>query len=195
MKVVVAIDLSPYTSHVIDTILRRRWSADTQFKIVTVIEPLVADDLDDDELSETINKVMKRRQTAALCYCQEVRKQLQGGIEGSTVHIDIRHGSPREELINAATEWNADKIVIGAHGKDLCQRFLWGGVSRAVAAHSTCPVEIVRGATQGSVKRSESSNHTHAGPEPRDRSATVSGSSIGDWQSTLVSYLLEDNTK
>ncbi len=162
MKVVVAIDLSPYTTNVIDSLIKRHWPESTQFKIVTIIEPIFTEDLDVDDLSETLHAVMERRKTVALKYCQQAREQLQQGIQGSIVHIDIRQGNPREELINATTEWDADKIVIGAHGRDLCKRFLWGSVSRAVTAHSSCPVEIVRPTSAGDVAHKELPGHAHA---------------------------------
>jgi nucleotide-binding universal stress UspA family protein len=47
-------------------------------------------------------------------------------------------------VIKAATEWEASRIIIGAHGHSACPRNLTGSVSRAVGERAACAVEVVR---------------------------------------------------
>lgn len=47
-------------------------------------------------------------------------------------------------ILDCATEWRADLIVVGSHGRKGVTRFVLGSVSEAVARHAHCSVEIAR---------------------------------------------------
>lgn len=53
-------------------------------------------------------------------------------------------GSPKQAILDAGRQWPADLIVVGAHGHSGVGRFLFGGVSEAVAMHAGCSVEVIR---------------------------------------------------
>jgi nucleotide-binding universal stress UspA family protein len=63
---------------------------------------------------------------------------------GLTTEIDIRHGDPAHEIICAATDWNADLIVMGTRGRTGLERLLLGSVARKVLQHAPCSVLIER---------------------------------------------------
>ena len=50
----------------------------------------------------------------------------------------------QELILNEASAWGADLIVVGSHGRQGASRFLLGSVSEPVAFHANCSVEIVR---------------------------------------------------
>jgi len=52
-------------------------------------------------------------------------------------------GSQSSEL-DAASEWHADLIMVGSHGRTGLDRLLIGSVSEVVARHAPCSVQIVR---------------------------------------------------
>jgi nucleotide-binding universal stress UspA family protein len=56
----------------------------------------------------------------------------------------VESGEPKSVIVDTAAQWNADLIVVGAHGRTALERFLIGSVSEAVARHAACSVEIVR---------------------------------------------------
>ena len=62
---------------------------------------------------------------------------------GFTTSASLRDGDPRQTIVDCATEWPADLIVMGSHGKTGFERML-GSVSDSVARHAPCSVEIVR---------------------------------------------------
>ena len=64
---------------------------------------------------------------------------------GFTTSASLREGDPRQTIVDCATEWPADLIVMGSHGKTGFERML-GSVSDSVARHAPCSVEIVRSA-------------------------------------------------
>jgi nucleotide-binding universal stress UspA family protein len=51
---------------------------------------------------------------------------------------------PRHAIIETATDWSADLIVMGSHGRRGVDRLLLGSVAESVLRHATCSVEIVR---------------------------------------------------
>ncbi|HET6513444.1 MAG TPA: universal stress protein [Candidatus Kapabacteria bacterium] len=56
----------------------------------------------------------------------------------------VDEGDPKKILIKHAEEWQADVIVVGAHGATRTERFLMGSVSSAITSRAHCSVEVVR---------------------------------------------------
>ena len=56
---------------------------------------------------------------------------------------EILRGSPDQQIIEKAKEWNADLIVVGSHGRGFWGRML-GSVSDGVVHHAPCSVLVVR---------------------------------------------------
>ena len=63
------------------------------------------------------------------------------GFDAST---SVREGDPKMVILDCATDWRADLIVVGSHGRKGLTRFVLGSVSEAVARHAHCSVAIVR---------------------------------------------------
>jgi len=63
------------------------------------------------------------------------------GFEAST---SVREGDAKTVILDCATEWRADLIVVGSHGRKGVTRFVLGSVSEAVARYAHCSVEIAR---------------------------------------------------
>lgn len=143
MKVIIAIDDSPMSTPVLNTIISRHWPKDVQFKVLTVLEPICLPS-ENPEFADSLVKVYDKRMEHATKWCQSVREKLEAKIPGAKVHFDVRQGSPPAEIIDAAVDWAADKILMGAHSKDVCPHNLVGSVSRRVASHSPCSIEIIR---------------------------------------------------
>jgi len=53
-------------------------------------------------------------------------------------------GNPAAEIVKTASEWSADVIVIGSHGRRGVERVLMGSVAEAVMRHAPCSVLVVR---------------------------------------------------
>lgn len=144
MKVVIALDDSPYAQHVLDLVCKRHWHQDTEFRIVHVMEPLPVADWAGEDMPELEQELRERRQKHAEKVCGDARHRLERHFPDARVHFEIRHGSPKTEIILSATEWEANRILIGAHGRGVCPHNLLGSVSRSVAEQAPCTVEILR---------------------------------------------------
>jgi nucleotide-binding universal stress UspA family protein len=143
MKVLVALDQSSHSEFLIKTAIRRKWPADTQFKIVSVIEP-IDQELEDAswlQLSEAVNR---RRKEQAESLCERARHEIEKHVPTASVHYEVKEGDPCCQVINAAIDWQADKILIGSHSKTVCPHNFLGSVSRAVSQHAPCSVEVLR---------------------------------------------------
>lgn len=141
MKVVIAVNGGPYSDVIADGVCDRHWPVDTQFKILSVIEPL-------EELTEEAEvlrfAVSKARTKAAEEKCKHLCQRIEKLVPTASAHFEIRIGTARAEIIDCATEWGADKIMLGARGKDFSPENFIGSVSRSVCMHSPCSVELVR---------------------------------------------------
>lgn len=144
MKVIIAVDDSPYSMNVVDAVLHRQWPKGTQFKVLTVVEPVCCDEDAEPEIVNLISDLTERRKKSSIRLGERIRHRIEYAFPEMSVHVEIREGLPRTEIINAAVDWSADKILLGAHGKDVCPHNLIGSVSRSVALQSPCSIEIIR---------------------------------------------------
>ena len=139
MRNIVAVDDSPYSTQVIEAIGARRWPVNTEFKVLSVVEPIECSG--DDDIESATNAA---RHKAIEHMCGEVRHKLQAAVPDSIVHFEVRKGVPTSEILASAIDWSADRILIGARGRHVCPHNLLGSVSRSVAQQASCTVEVVR---------------------------------------------------
>ena len=93
-------------------------------------DPSIADNLIENMEAET------------LAYLQSVRAKLQKA--GFRTSFLICQGPIAEMILNAATENQADVIVMSTHGRSGIKRWLLGSVADRVVTHSTIPVMLIR---------------------------------------------------
>jgi nucleotide-binding universal stress UspA family protein len=62
------------------------------------------------------------------------------------VKIDtvVELGRPAQGIIQTATDWPADLIVVGSHGYGFWGRLALGSVSAGVVNHAPCSVLVVK---------------------------------------------------
>ncbi len=145
MKILVAVDDSPASGDLVDVICHRHWPDEARFKLVSVVEPFeAAEDCGDQNWNLLLRDVDQRRIDQAEKICSQIRNRIENKVPQSSVEIEILHGDARDEILNCAVQWQADKILIGAKGRKVCSYKILGSVSRAVATNAPCSVEIVR---------------------------------------------------
>src|SRR3974390_3027142 len=107
MKVVVAIDDSPHSKSVLSSVCKRHWPADTEFKLLTVMEPFLADGEYQPEEAELILEMEEKRADDRTKQCAAARRRLEESIAGCHVHYDVREGDPKDIIVASAVEWEA----------------------------------------------------------------------------------------
>jgi len=71
-------------------------------------------------------------------------KRVESIFPGWKVSDEAAADSPGWGIIDKANSWNADLVVLGAHGMSAVERVLIGSVSRKVLHHALCSVRIAR---------------------------------------------------
>lgn len=78
---------------------------------------------------------------------QQTSTKITAAVEsaGLSAHaIDVRRGDPRDEIVKAAEESQADLIVMGSSNGGAINRLLMGSTARGVLDHTPCDVLICR---------------------------------------------------
>jgi len=63
--------------------------------------------------------------------------------------IFIEQGSPHDQILTRAEQWNAELIAIGTHGRTGLRRMLLGSVADQVVRGAQCPVLVARPEREG----------------------------------------------
>ncbi len=145
MKILLAVDGSVFSDAAVASLAKRPWPADSEVKIISVMEPfqpymtevwsLPAD------FWEEMDKSAKQQANDALDKAVEMFNSAESTL---VIHTEIAKGNPKSVIVDEAEKWGADLIVLGSHGYTGLKRMFLGSVSQAVASHAKCSVEIVR---------------------------------------------------
>ena len=148
MKVLIPLDDSPSSERSLKELMRRQFPHHVQFKLLGVVEPLFFANEPHDKYKEMISKADEGRKKHYEHQFDKVRAQLHKHCPAAKVDCEIKFGNAADEIVDAAKEWHADKIIMGAHGRDSCPHNLPGSTSKTVARHAPCTVEILRGSEE-----------------------------------------------
>ena len=140
MKILLAVDDSPFSEATAQTLIAQFDPARTEVRVIHVVEPIAISappQMDPQYYPELREQVKEAQELVA-----RVARKLEGA--GFRVSTAVEKGDARSVIVDAATAWNPDLIMIGSHGRKGLSRFLLGSVSESVARHARCSVEIVR---------------------------------------------------
>ena len=141
-RVLVAVDTSDLLDLVVAKAVRYSESAE-RVDIVSVIVPLTQ------TFPSPEAAIGLQQSFAALT--EDIKKQTSTEITAaveraglSASGIDVRMGDPRDEIVAAAKESQADLIVMGSSNGGAINRLLMGSTARGVVDHTPCDVLICR---------------------------------------------------
>jgi nucleotide-binding universal stress UspA family protein len=143
MRILIATDGSEQSESAVDEIARQHFPADTEVRVISVVEPPNVGEGVDMNFYVEIDKTARDRAHAAV---EKAAAKLRANEENPQLKIttEVISGSPKGVILEDAERFGADLIVVGSHGHGMLDRFLLGSVSQAVALHAKCSVEIVR---------------------------------------------------
>lgn len=147
MKVLLAIDGSPCSNAAVDVMSRYSLPANSELRIISVVEPQVPIAAEPFGVGVDIALEMENlARGLAQQSVEEAVTKIRASESGKNLKItsSVPTGSPKRIIVEEAEEWKADLIVIGSHGYHFWGRMLLGSVSSAVAQHAKCSVLIVR---------------------------------------------------
>jgi nucleotide-binding universal stress UspA family protein len=143
MKILLPIDDSPFSTLAIQTVLKQAQPKETDVLVLHVLDVLATLSMYDSYgPAINIEKIEQERESRAQELVKEAAEPIRNA--GFSVTTRVERGEPKRSIVEIATEWGAELIVLGSHGRKGVDRFLLGGVSEAVVRHAHCSVLIVR---------------------------------------------------
>jgi len=138
MSILIGVDGSAESRLAVEEAKSRAWPRDTECRVVAVVDSRLRT-----AHPSTFPFTASTPDAVALALVGEARKSLEeAGLEVTT---EVHTGRAAHYLLKEAAEFGAHCIFLGARGLGRTTRFLLGSVSRSVAMHATCSVEVVRG--------------------------------------------------
>jgi nucleotide-binding universal stress UspA family protein len=142
MTILLAIDDSKFSEAAIQAVAAQA-PKDTKVWVLHVLEPpsmsLGREMAGKEPELEAVWKALRQQAEALVAKAAETLRK--SGLNATPI---VKEGDPKSRIIDLATEWHADLIVLGSHGRTGLNRFLMGSVSEGVVRHASCSVEIVR---------------------------------------------------
>jgi nucleotide-binding universal stress UspA family protein len=116
----------------------------TEVSVVAVIRPLAsvafADELSDSEAKASWETLSFRE--AAENAVTAIAAEFDGW--GPKVHKRVRSGSPANEIIKVAKQYDAGLVVVAAGSRGISESVLLGSTAQRVQHYAPCPVLVVR---------------------------------------------------
>lgn len=142
MRILLAVDGSSPSQEAVDQLALRPWPTASSMRIISVVRPYIPSATEFVPGALTTQEVRQQN----MKYAEDIVLRALERLEKDGLHVDtiVREGDPRTEIVDEATEWRADLIVVGSHGHTGLTRLLLGSVAQAVVAHAPCSVEVVR---------------------------------------------------
>ena len=146
MKILIATDGAAPSEAAVREIAGEAWPQGTEVRLLYALELLprhsYAASLMPPESYAELETIERARARHFLDEAAFILKN--GGFRDEDVATSIVVGSPKRAVVDEATAWGADLVVLGTHGDGPLKRLLLGSVSNAVALEVPCSVRIVR---------------------------------------------------
>ncbi len=144
MRVLVAIDGSECSAFALNSVIKRSWPKDVEFRIITVVEPAYIQA----PFGGSYVEPMMELQIEFEKYCREMISekvaQFKEAFPDHEVSGETLEGIVSASILDEAKGWNADLIIVGSHGRTGVNKFFLGSVAERVAHNAKCSVEIVK---------------------------------------------------
>lgn len=144
MKVLIAVDGSDCSSYAVNLVAEQHWPEDTQFRIITVVEPIYYEYAYPGAYMPALGEAQKEYYGYCNDLIQSKVAQVKAGHPKNDVTFKVIDGMIADSIIDEAKDWSADLIVVGSHGRKGFQKFLLGSVAEKIATHAPCSVEIIK---------------------------------------------------
>ena len=153
MRVLIAIDDSPQSQTCIQAVAARPWPVGTDVRVLSVTGLHPGAPLPDPGMpAATVmhtpapGRVSLAVHTHAMERARSVAHAaaVALGHTGLPVQVRVREGMPATQIVEEASEWPADLVVLGTRDRGMLKRLLLGSISSYVTSHAPCSVEVIR---------------------------------------------------
>lgn len=140
-KIVLAIDFSPNSLAALDWLCRLGCSPSTEVSLIAV-EPPVSKGLVDLKLKGQLDgtRTTQLKVENVALKLKEQSDKLKERINAVVFETKVLKGDPTEKILEHSKSWQADLIVLGAHGVSGTYELMMGSTTRSVMDGSDCSV-------------------------------------------------------
>jgi nucleotide-binding universal stress UspA family protein len=145
MNVLLAIDGSSHSDAAVEEVASRHWPSNTAVEVLTAVHsrvPLIPDPAL--TMAAVHVEHIREQMAQAPALVEQAASRLRRQLPWVTVTTKIVEGSPTEAILHEASDWRADLIVLGSHGRSPITQAILGSVASGIAAEAPCAVEIIR---------------------------------------------------
>ena len=139
MRMLMGLDASKFTESTIKAVVAQCRPENVEVMLLHVLQPIAPAP---PQMDAYFAPELETEKKAADEFVQRAATELREA--GFKTETKVEVGDIREGILDCATDWGADLIVLGSHGQRGLGRWLLGSVSEFVARHAKCSVEIVR---------------------------------------------------
>ena len=168
-RILMATDGSIFSREALKSIAERPWAEGSEVKVISVPEFAIwlgEFPYFQPEQVEELNRSALEAAEEAVAEGKEILSKT--GLLVST-EVTVEREVPAKTILDEATRWKADLLVVGSHGRRGFDRFAMGSVSESLAMNAHCSVEVVRTRhglkaeeKKGEVYESQRSHDVHA---------------------------------
>lgn len=145
MKVLIALQNESFENQLLSFVTSHSWNDNAEFLLLHAVEPSdVLDAIASLYGQNEQKEVMEYRVKSAQEVLSKCQSRLQNKMRDTqTVQTKVLIADPKRAIVSAATDWNADVIIIGSHGRSGLEKMILGSVSLSVLQNSPCDVVLV----------------------------------------------------
>lgn len=146
MKVLIGLDASIYSLPIMDVLKMRVWPEGTVTRLVSVVEPAASKFFN--WAADHSSFIHDREKEAAEANLANSANAIAKSVPELAVETKLLRGYAKESLLDEASEWCPDLVIVGSRGTRGVDPLLLGSVSQAILEHSPCPVLVARGTSE-----------------------------------------------
>ncbi len=141
MKILIPVESAVMAEAQVDFIVNHKWPGDLAFQVLYALEPLFDVDNDNEPQQAQMSEWNRAR---GLKLITDVSNILRKAFHNADILETLETDYASELILDIAEQWNADLIVMGAHGRRMPARMTVGSVSTTVLGYADCAVVVVR---------------------------------------------------
>jgi nucleotide-binding universal stress UspA family protein len=155
MRILLAIDDSKFSEAATQALVAQVRPEEAEVRVLHVIEPLPAvyGSIEGGYVMTTVTEEQRAEAESLVARTAKILRDV--GFRATT---PIEQGTAKSVIVDSATQWPAELIVVGSHGRKGIDRFLMGSVAEGVARHAPCSVQVVRIPTEAPTHLAANSN-------------------------------------
>ena len=152
-RILIAYDGSPCAESVLDDLLKAGLPDEVDAAIISVADVWLPSNPEGvlPPFPESLSEAVRKARAQALAAVEDARALASHASERLKILFPkwkvepfACADSPAWGVLNKATEWKADLVALGSHGRSTLERLFLGSVSQKVAAEAVCSVRVAR---------------------------------------------------